>query len=101
MRAAAIAASTFQRVSWTLGEARRIGHRSSPGGLAHMPHRRVFFTLAGRLRDPAQSIACKELPIPPPFPRLRCSDLSVGQPFRRYKASKKEIKCLQAVTIDY
>jgi len=57
-----------------------------------MPHRRVFFRMAGRLRDPVQSIACKELPIPPAFPRLRCSDLSVGQPFRRYRASKREKK---------
>jgi len=57
--------------------------------------------MAGRLRDPAQSIARKHLPMPPPFPRLRCSDLSVGQPFRRYRASKTEQKCLQAVRIGY
>ena len=49
-----------------------------------MPHRRVFFTMARRLRDPAQSITCKELPMPPPLPRLRCSDLFVGQPVQRY-----------------
>jgi len=57
--------------------------------------------MARRLRDPAQSIDCKQLAIPPPFPLLRCSDLSVRQLFRRFRASKKEKKCLQAVTIDY
>jgi len=57
--------------------------------------------MARRLRDPAQSKACTRLAIPPPFPRLRCSDLSEGQPFRKYRASKKVIKCLQAVRIGY
>jgi len=68
--------------------------------ISHAPQTR-FFEMAGRLRNPAQSIACKYLPIPPPFPRLRFSDLSVGQPFRRYRASKKEKKCLQAVKFEY
>ena len=66
--------------------------------LSYAPQTR-FFKMAGRLRDPAQSKACKHLPIPPPFPRLRCSDSSVGQPFRRYRTSKKEKMCLQAVRI--
>jgi len=66
--------------------------------LSHAPQTR-FFIMSGRLRDPAQSIACKDLPIPPLFPRLRCSDLSVGQPVRRYRASKKQKMCLQAVRL--
>jgi len=60
-----------------------------------------YFKIAGRLRDPAQSIACRHSPMAPPFPRLRCSDLSVGQPFRRYRATKREKKCLQPVRIGY
>jgi len=64
--------------------------------ISHAPQTR-FFKMNGRLRNPAQSIACKSVPIPLPFTRLRFSDLSVGQPFRRYRASKKEKKCLQAV----
>jgi len=52
-------------------------------GISNISSQTLLFTMAKQLRDPAQSTACKHLPIPPPLPRLRCSDLSVGQPAKR------------------
>ena len=84
-----------------VGPARALkAHCKSRRMLSHAPQTR-FHEIARRLRDPAHSIACKHLPMPPPLPRLRSSDLSVGQPFRRYRAPKKEKKCLQADRIGY
>jgi len=67
---------------------------------SHAPQTR-FLEIAGRLRDPAHSIACKHLPMPPPFPHLHFADLSVRKPFRRYRAPTKEKKCLQVMRIGY